>query len=69
MLDIGAGNAPGYMVTVQNDSTSGISSSEVNRGGDKVQFTDPITGDSKSRRIIKILEQDPATMVLGVSNA
>lgn len=56
--------SPIFIVTVENDSTTGISSSELNRGGDKIQFTDPITGSSISRRIVIILDQDPAIIVL-----
>jgi hypothetical protein len=58
--------SPIFIITVENDSTTGISSSEVNRGGDKVQFTDPITGNSQSRRIVNIVDQDAAIMVLSM---
>lgn len=55
---------PEYEVRVANDSTYGISSSELNTGGDQISLPARI-GETASRRSIQmLLEQDEGMLVL-----
>jgi len=56
--------APVFRVYVANDSTDGISSSELNLGGDQITLP-PRDGKSAERRsITQLLQQDPGMLVL-----
>jgi len=58
------GQAPRLTITVANDDTKGISSSEVDTGGDKVALQVKIGESTQQRRITKILSQDAGMMKL-----
>jgi hypothetical protein len=60
------GNAPLTSITVANNSTTGISSAEIDPGKDKVSLAIR-TGETVQQRIItKILSQDPGMMTLEI---
>ncbi len=54
------------LVHVANDSTLGISSSEVNVSQDKIQLSVRIDETDKQKLIVKIIEQDAGMMLLEV---
>ena len=58
------GQAPRLTINVANDETDGISSSEVDKGGDKVELAVKIGETAQQRRITKILYQDAGMMKL-----
>lgn len=60
---------PSLFVTVRNSSTTGISSAEVNTGGDKVRLAQRIGGETKDCPIIEVVSQDPGMMKLRLSPA
>lgn len=53
-------------ITVKNDDTEGISSSEVDTGGDEVELQVRLSESVKRRRITKVISQDPGMMQLEV---
>ena len=61
-----AGNAPLSNILVKNDSTEGISSSEIDTGGDKVTIAHRIGDTAQDRRITNIIGQDCGMMTLEV---
>jgi len=61
-----AGNAPLCMITVANDSSSGISSSEIDKGGDKIKYSLRKGETAQERKIVKIISQDAGMMTLEV---
>lgn len=58
------GSAPLLAIEVANDSTSGISSNEVDTGGDKVELAVRIGETAQKRLIKKIISQDAGMMRL-----
>jgi hypothetical protein len=55
---------PEFEVRVANDSTTGISSSELNTGGDMIKFAARI-GETETKRSVQLLvEQDQGMLVL-----
>ena len=57
-------NLPSFEVHVANDSTSGISSSELNTGGDEIAFP-PRDGKTAARKsILQLVTQDHGMLVL-----
>jgi hypothetical protein len=60
------GNAPLSSIEVANDPVKGISSSEVDKGGDEVLVPVRIGQDPEWRPITKILSQDAGMMSLEV---
>ena len=61
------GNTPRMLVVVKNDSDDGISSSEVNTGGDKVNLSVRIGDTAQQRRINSIVWNDIGMMHLEVA--
>ena len=57
------GNAPLLTISVANDSTTGISSSEVDTGGDKVELALRLGDTVQQRRITEILEDQDVGMM------
>jgi len=53
-------------ITVANNSTTGISSSEINLGGDKVEVSVRINETARQKRITGIISQDNGMMTLEV---
>ncbi len=53
-----------FEVTVANDSTLGISSDEINLGGDKIKIPPRDGKTAQDRTITRIVEQDHAMLVL-----
>lgn len=60
------GQAPRCTITVANNSTTGISSSEIDTGGDKVELAMRMGETVQQRRITKIASQDAGMMTLEV---
>lgn len=60
------GNSPITSMTVANSSTIGISSSELDTGGDKVMIAVRIGQTPQNRRITKIISQDAGMMTLEI---
>lgn len=56
--------APVIQVTVVNDSTSGISSSSINVGVDRLTCAERVGETAAARYIHRIVQQNPACMVL-----
>lgn len=62
--DGGQTNLPAFQVFVANTAAGGISSTEINTGGDQIEFP-PRDGKTAERRsITQITEQDHGMMVL-----
>lgn len=55
---------PIYTVHVANDATSGIASDEIDRGSDFIDFPSRDGLDATRKTIIRIVNQDPAMLVL-----
>jgi hypothetical protein len=55
---------PIFEVYVANDSSTGISSSEVNTGGDWIEISTRIGGSTKKRSIIYLTNHDDGMLVL-----
>jgi len=60
------GHAPLAVIVVRNDATAGISSAEVDTGGDQVRLAVRLGKDPQDRRITKIISQDSGMMQLEV---
>jgi hypothetical protein len=60
---------PSLFVTVRNSNSIGISSAEVNTGGDKVRLAQRVGGATKDCPIIEVVSQDPGMMKLRLSPA
>lgn len=60
------GHSPLLTISVANDSTTGISSSEIDTGGDKVELAVRIGETVQQRRITKVLSQDAGMMKLEI---
>ena len=60
---------PSIIVEVRNSATLGISSDEVNTGGDKITLAERIGGTARAMLITEVLSQDAGIMRLrlGVS--
>ena len=57
-------NLPSFEVHVANNSTSGISSSELNTGGDEIAFP-PRDGKTATRKsVLQLVTQDHGMLVL-----
>ena len=54
------------IVNVANNATTGISSSEINLGGDKIELSVRINETAKQKRIVGIISQDAGMMRLEV---
>lgn len=61
------GNTPKFLVLVKNDSDAGVSSSEVNTGGDKISLSALIGKTAQQRRIAAIQWHDVGMMYLEVA--
>ncbi len=61
------GNTPRMMVIVKNDASDGISSSEVNTGGDKINLDVRIGESEQQRRITSLVWHDYGMMHLEVA--
>lgn len=55
---------PMFEVHVHNNSSTGISSTELNRGGDSLEFAVVAGGEVSRRTILKVLGHDEGMMVL-----
>lgn len=55
---------PVFEVYVKNDSTLGISSSELDTGGDKILIATRIGGTAKKRSIVYLVDQDEGMIQL-----
>jgi hypothetical protein len=62
----GQGISPITRITVANDAVKGISSSEVDAGGDRVELALRIGETPQLRRITQIVEQDAGMLTLEV---
>jgi hypothetical protein len=60
----GGAVTPVFEVHVANDSTTGISSSDINLGGDSLEFPVRDGLANSTRRIVSILFQDTGMLVL-----
>jgi len=58
--------SPQITVAVLNDETDGISSDEVDTGGDKITLALRLGETAQSRRITRIVQQDAATLIVEV---
>lgn len=58
------GSAPLLTIEVANDSTSGISSNEIDTGGDKLELAVRIGKSAQKRLVKKIISQDAGMMRL-----
>lgn len=61
------GISPGAEITVRNDSTYGISSSELDKNLDKISYAIRIGEVAQSRKIIAIVSVDNGMMTLRVA--
>lgn len=59
-----AGQSASWIVTVKNSSTEGVSTSELDTGGDKIKFANRLGETPIGRRIIRIVSQDTGMMQL-----
>lgn len=59
-------NTPPARITVKNSATDGISSTEIDTGGDKIGYSVRIGQAAQSRRIGKIISQDHGMLTLEV---
>jgi len=57
---------PRIEVTVYNDATTGISTAELNTGGDMLTAAWRIGGDEQARRIVGVVQQDSGMVTLEV---
>ena len=55
---------PIFEVHVHNNETTGISSSELNRGGDSLEFPVVVGGTATRRTIMKLLGHDEGMLIL-----
>lgn len=55
---------PEFEVRVANDSTTGISSTELNTGGDRIKLAVKVGGEQTLRSIQTLIEQDEGMLVL-----
>lgn len=62
-----AGLAPKITAEVANDSTNGITSSELNTGGDKLKLAVRIGEAATARPIITVLRHDAGSLLLGIN--
>lgn len=53
-----------WQVHVSNDATAGISSAELNLGGDKISFPPRDGQDAVSKTVLQLLTQDHGMLVL-----
>jgi hypothetical protein len=51
-------------IVVANDATSGVTSAEVNTGGDYVSLAPRFGGTASNRRVARIVEHDEGAMIL-----
>jgi len=66
---VGLGAAPSgqsgsWVVSVKNSSAEGISTSEIDTGGDKIKFANRLGETPIARRIIRLISQDTGMMQL-----
>ena len=64
--DMPAGTSPRLTINVRNSATSGISSSEIDLGRDKVSVAVRIGETAQERKLAKLISQDAGMMVLEV---
>jgi hypothetical protein len=62
-----AGLAPKITAEVANDATAGISSSEINTGGDKLKLPVRIGEAATARPLVTILRHDAGSLLLGIN--
>jgi hypothetical protein len=55
---------PVFMVHVANNATTGITSEELNIGGDRIAFADRIGGPVRERTIMRLLNHDEGMLEL-----
>lgn len=60
------GHAPLAIIAVRNDETDGISSAEIDTGGDKVRYAVRLKKTPQDRRITGIISQDSGMLRLEV---
>ena len=58
------GVAPLLRVRVANDSTTGISSDEIDTGGDRIDVAHRVGVAATTRPIVRIIEHDAASLLL-----
>lgn len=58
------GGSPHFEILVKNDSVKGISSSEINTGGDKIEIAMRVAESPKSVRITSIINEDAGFMLV-----
>jgi len=64
MGDLSGGSRPVFEVLVENNSTSGIASSEINTGGDKIELGLRVENRPKKLRLCEVLNHDAGMMLL-----
>lgn len=62
-----AGLAPKITAEVANDSTDGISSAEIDIGGDQLKLPVRIGEAAAARAIVSILRHDEGSLLLGIN--
>jgi len=60
----GDNNTPVFMVHVANDPVTGITSDELNIGGDRMAFADRVGGAIRERTITRLLNHDEGMLEL-----
>ena len=59
-----SGNSGYFLITVKNSATEGISSTEIDTGGDKIKFANRIGKTATNKSILKIVSQDAGMIQL-----
>jgi len=62
--DAGQTNLPAFQIHVANDATDGISSSELDTGGDMIKLAPRDGKTAEKRSITQLIEQDHGMLVL-----
>lgn len=57
---------PSIMITVANSTTTGIATSEVDKGSDAVQIPDRLGGTTRTLSILEIVSQDAGMVTYAV---
>jgi len=63
---VAGGSRPAIEVLVKNDSTAGIASDEIDRGGDKIQIAPTVNKKPVTMRIAELINHDAGCLLLKV---
>ena len=64
MPDVEGGSFPGFEVLVENDGTNGITSLEIDTGGDKIEIAKKVNRPPAVLRLTEIINHDAGMMLL-----